>query len=40
MDKKLIRDWESMNDQREDEDAFECFIFCDKHMEVGKRDLK
>lgn len=40
MDLKLIKDWESMDDQREDEESDECFVFCDKHSEIGKRDLK
>jgi hypothetical protein len=29
-----------MNDQRINEDDHECFIFCNKHLEIGKRDLK
>lgn len=29
-----------MNQQRENEDSYECFIFCKMHFEVGKRDLK
>jgi hypothetical protein len=40
MDKKLIDNWEAMDDQREDEDAYECYIFCSSHKEQGKKDLK
>ncbi|CDW88690.1 phd zinc finger-containing protein [Stylonychia lemnae] len=40
MKTQLIRDWESMDDQRVNEDDYECFVFCDKHLEIGKRDLK
>ena len=29
-----------MNEHREDEESYECFIFCQKHLEIGKRDLK
>jgi hypothetical protein len=40
IDKGLIKDWESMNENREVEESYECFIFCSKHLECGKRDLK
>ena len=36
----LIRNWESMDDQRENEEDYSCYLFCDKHLEIGKRDLK
>ena len=29
-----------MNDNRENEESYECFIFCSKHLECGQRDLK
>jgi len=29
-----------MNENREEEESYECFIFCSKHLECGKRDLK
>eukprot|EP00347_Sterkiella_histriomuscorum_P013471 403364586 len=40
MTKDIIKDWKTMNQQREDEEAEECFIFCEKHEEVGRRDLQ
>ena len=38
--KGLISDYETMLDQKEDQDSDECFVFCDKHQDIGKRDLK
>lgn len=32
---KMIQDWESMNDQREKEDSYDCFIFCNQHKTIG-----
>lgn len=37
----IIGNWQSMNDDlREKEDEYECFVFCLKHQEIGKRELK
>lgn len=35
MEKDLIRDWEKMDNQRVDSEDYECFLFCDKHLEIG-----
>jgi hypothetical protein len=40
IDKGLINNWEQMNEQRENEEAHECFIFCDSHYEIGCKGLK
>lgn len=40
IDRGLIKDWELMNDQREDEESYECFIFCESHYEIGCKALK
>ena len=40
MSKNLIKDWESMNDQREKEDSYNCFVFCKTHYIVGTETLK
>lgn len=33
MGKGLIKDWESMDEQRENEEDTNCYVFCDKHLE-------
>ena len=32
---KIIDNWEKMNAQREQEDAYDCFLFCEPHREKG-----
>ncbi|TNV84149.1 hypothetical protein FGO68_gene12006 [Halteria grandinella] len=40
IDKGLIKSWTEMNDHRENEESYECFLFCEKHLEVGKKELR
>jgi len=38
--KGIIKDYESMLNQKEDPSSDECFLFCCKHQEIGIRELK
>ena len=29
-----------MDEHRENEESYECFVFCNRHLEQGKKDLK
>ena len=38
--KGLIKNYDEMIQQKHHEDDEDCFIFCDKHIELGKKELK
>lgn len=40
MRKELIKSYDDMDDQREDDDDNECYVFCEKCNEMGKKKLK
>lgn len=40
IEEKYIQDWEQMNEQREKEDGFDCYIFCKNHKADGIQILQ